>query len=69
MFKTALALRITPEEKAELSGWLRAPSTPQGVAWKATVILLASEGVANRQISLKTGVSRPTIVLWRNRFE
>ncbi len=69
MFKSALALEITEEQKAELNRWLRAPSTPQGMAWKATVILLASEGVPNNQISAKTAVSRPTILLWRKRFK
>ncbi len=62
-------LKITEEQKRELNRWLRAPSTPQGMAWKATVILLASEGIPNNQISTRTGVSRPTILMWRNRFE
>jgi len=32
-------------------------------------VLLASEGVPNRQIALRLGASAPTVQLWRSRFE
>ena len=35
---------------------------------RARIILLASEGESNHRIAELLGVSRPTIVLWRNRF-
>jgi len=35
---------------------------------KAAIILLAAEGIANNQIKKNLGCSRPTILLWRDRF-
>jgi transposase len=35
---------------------------------RARIVLLASQGMANRRIAQDLGTSRPTVVLWRNRF-
>jgi transposase len=35
---------------------------------KAAIVLLAAEGIANNQIKKNLGCSRPTILLWRDRF-
>jgi transposase len=51
-----------------LQTWVNARNTPQKIAFRARLILLASEGHANRQIARTLGTSRPTVVLWRHRF-
>jgi transposase len=52
-----------------LDAWLRASNTPQSVALRSRIILLAAQGLSNRQIARQVGTSRPTVLLWRERFE
>ena len=40
-----------------------------GVAQRARIVLLAADGTPNVQIAEAVGVSRPTINLWRDRYE
>ena len=42
--------------------------TPQKVALRARIVLLAGEGTPNNAIAAQLGVSRPTVILWRERF-
>jgi transposase len=47
---------------------LRSGSTPQKVALRARILLGAAEGKSNYQLSEELNVSRPTILLWRQRY-
>ena len=47
---------------------MRAGSTPQLVARKCKVVLLASEGTPNNAIAQQTGLSRPTVIATRAVF-
>ena len=40
----------------------------RGLAQRARVVLLASDGMANYEIADRVGVSRPTVNLWRARY-
>jgi len=42
-----------------------------GAAWaqRARIVLLAAEGVPNAEIGRRVGVSRPTVLSWRARYE
>ena len=62
-------LIITPAQRRTLEGWVRAPSTPQSIAVRARIVLLAGEGVSNHEIARRTDASRPTVLLWRTRFK
>ncbi|MBC7561077.1 MAG: helix-turn-helix domain-containing protein, partial [Dermatophilaceae bacterium] len=39
-----------------------------GLAQRARIVLLAAQGVSNTAIAAMVGVSRPTVILWRNRY-
>jgi len=39
-----------------------------GLAKRARIVLLASEGVRNAEIAERLGVSRPTVNRWRARY-
>jgi transposase len=69
MWAPAAPLGLSEEQRRILEGWVRAPSTPQGLVRKARIILMASEGIANHAIAKTLGTSRPTVQLWRQRFE
>jgi len=69
MWKPIYALPMTLEQKRTLEAWVRARNTPQKVALRARICLLASEGMANHAVAKKLQTSRPTVMLWRKRFE
>jgi len=39
------------------------------LAQRARIVLLAAQGVPNAEIGRRVGVSRPTVIQWRNRYE
>jgi len=69
MWNPATPLAITREQRQTLEAWAAAPSTPQGVVVRAKIVLLAAGGSANNRIAKELGVSRPTVILWRGRFQ
>src|SRR6266516_4363297 len=68
MWSVPEALPITAEQRRTLEAWIRARNSPQKVVFRAKLVLLASEGIANRKIAQQMDASRPTVILWRQRF-
>jgi len=68
MWSAADSLPMTVEQKNQLEHWVRVPSTPQKIALRARICLLAHEGLPNRRIAQDLKTSRPTVILWRNHF-
>ncbi|MDA1147112.1 MAG: IS630 family transposase [Chloroflexi bacterium] len=59
---------ISEEQRSVLERWVNAQQTPQSVAQRARIVLLAGAGASNSAIARTLGVSRPTVILWRARF-
>jgi transposase len=68
MFTPATALAVTAGQKEQWEALVRSGLTPQRVARKCRVVLLASQGVANHAIAQQTGLSRPTVIAVRRAF-
>jgi transposase len=68
MFPTATALSVDDVAKAQLESLVRSGTTPQRVAQKCRVILLAQEGMSNHSIAKQLGLSRPTVIAARATF-
>lgn len=66
---TLAALEINEEERAELEHRVRSHTTPQRAARRARVVLLAAEGMANRQIAAEVGMDEHNVSIWRRRFD
>jgi transposase len=66
--RTANALLLGDDERAELEALTRATSVSAGVAQRARIVLLAADATPNHQIAELVGVSRPTVNKWRDRF-
>jgi transposase len=60
---------MTSEQRWTLDGWVRAKSTPQSIALRARIALKAADGWSNSAIAKVERCSRPTVILWRQRFE
>lgn len=66
--KTAPALVLREGDRPRLEALLRSATVPAGVAQRARIVLLASDGLANYEIAERVGVTRPTVNLWRSRY-
>ncbi len=65
----AAPLVLGPGDESRLTALLRSSTVRAGLAQRARIVLLAAQGVPNAEIGRRVGVSRPTVILWRNRFE
>src|SRR6266481_942050 len=68
MFAIAAALSVDNDAKRQLESLVRSGTTPQRVAQKCRVILLAQEGMSNHSIAKQLGLSRPTVIAARAAF-
>src|ERR1019366_7023070 len=65
---SAVSRVVSDEQRRLLERWVRALGTPQSVAMRARIVLLAAGGESNSAIARELGVSRPTVIMWRERF-
>ena len=68
MWTSARRLRLASGDHALREGLVRGGNTAQQVALRARIILGAAEGLANNRLARQLGVTRPTILLWRQRY-
>jgi len=69
VWAAAEAIALEAEDRKLLERWVSAHNTPQSLVSRCLVVLRAAEGESNRQIAHHLGLSRPTVILWRQRFE
>ena len=65
----APALVLRPGDKEKLSSLVRSSSVRAGVAQRSRIVLLAAQGMPNAEIARRVGVSGPTVLSWRNRYQ
>jgi transposase len=61
-------VEISDEDRATLSSWSCSTSIRAGLVTRAKIVLAAADGEGTSAISRRLGVSRPTVIQWRNRF-
>jgi transposase len=64
----ALPLGLRDGDRELLESWTRSSSIRAGLAQRARIVLLAADGVSNTEIAERVGVSRPTVIGWRDRY-
>ena len=69
MWTAASPLTATDKQKEQLMTWLRSGKTEQRVAFRCHIVLRAIGGESNNAIATGLQTSRPTVILWRDRFE
>jgi len=62
-------LPLTPTERARLGEIAASVSLPYRAVREARGLLMAGEGIANTRIASDLGVSRSTVIQWREHFE
>jgi transposase len=67
--RPAPALLLRDGDRDELESWLRSRSVGAGLAKRARMILLAADGVGNREIAQRVGASPTTVIEWRSRYD
>ena len=65
---SAARLEVRGKDKSTLRSWVRASGIRAGLAQRARIVLLAGEGHSNTEIAARVGVSRPTVIHWRDRY-
>jgi hypothetical protein len=68
MNRHSMPLKINADQQELLQGWIRAHGTPQQVAKRCHIVLLAHQGHSDVLIAQQLGLSRHTCRLWRQRF-
>lgn len=68
MSRPKLDFTATQEQIVELQRLVKAPATPQNLARRARIVLLAAESRDNDEIASELKTSRVTVGLWRQRF-
>ena len=59
---------LTAEERLTLEQWARRPTTAQGLAQRARLVLACASSTTNGEIAAAAGVTRQTVGRWRHRF-
>lgn len=63
------ALVLREGDREELTRLTRSSAGRAGIAQRARIVLLAAGGMTNTAIAEQVGVSRPTVISWRNRYQ
>ena len=64
-----MALQLSPSERLQIERWVAAHGTPQQVALRCQIVLMAAEGESDVAIAERFSVNRKTVILWRRRFQ
>lgn len=65
----AAPLVLHPGDGRRLRGLIRSSQAAAGHVQRARIILLAAEGLPNARIARLVGVSTPTVLAWRKRYD
>jgi transposase len=63
-----VSVEVPPRDREVLTSWVRSPSIRAGLARRARIVLLAADGVGTNEIVRRTGLSKPTVILWKRRY-
>lgn len=61
-------LILSEDERQTLKAWANRPKSTQQLAQRARVVLVCAEGLNNKDVAAKLGVTSQTVGKWRARF-
>ena len=68
MLRSPHAVEVPEADRAELAAWTRSATITAGAALRARIVLKAGAGEGTSAIAGQLGVSRPTVIIWRERY-
>jgi transposase len=68
MLPSAEVVALPEADRAELVAWTRSATITAGAALRARIVLKAGAGEGTSAIATQLGVSRPTVITWRERY-
>ncbi len=66
--RRAYAITVTDEEGRTLRRWSRGRSTTARLVLRARIVLLAAQGMMNKDIAEELATDQHTVARWRSRF-
>ena len=66
--RVAAKVIVMDEHRKTLEQWARGRSTPVRLMQRAKIVLLAADGLENKDIGPRVGVTRQTAARWRKRY-
>jgi len=61
-------LELTSQEREQLVRWARRRKSSQALALRSRIVLACAEGLSNKEVADRVGVSQPTVGKWRSQF-
>jgi transposase-like protein len=61
-------LTISDEDRVTLTGWTRSTTESAGHAERAAIVLACADGAGTSAAARRLGLSRPTVIKWRDRY-
>src|SRR3954462_13374600 len=59
---------LSDDDRARLESWTRSSTVRAGHCERARIVLAIADGVGSSATARMLGVSRPTVIKWRDRF-
>src|ERR1700685_1177774 len=66
--RTGISFDVSREDRARLQAHVRDRNRPQKHVWRRRIILLSADGVGANEIMRQTGISKPCVWRWQERF-
>jgi transposase len=63
------ALVVSEEDREQLRALVRSRTMPHSLVRRARIVLLSGEGVSNREVARRCGVTAPAVSHWRRRYQ
>jgi transposase len=61
-------ITVSDEDREVLVRLSKRPTAPHGIATRARIVLLSSEGLSNTEVAQRVGVDQATVRKWRERY-
>ena len=62
------AFEVSDEDRLTLESWTRSSTAPAGRVERARVVLAVADGAGTSEAARRLGLSRPTVIKWRERY-
>jgi len=68
MRRDNICLYLGPADRSELQALITNRNTPRKLVWRAEIVLATADGQGTFAIMRRTGMSKPTVWRWQERY-